>query len=277
MDIITNESESNQKVEYLRFEDLTNFEKNTDFNKLAELIISTLSNLNSNWMNHFNSIVELRRLRKFHQDKFPLVFHKIFNIFPEYLNSIRSNIAKGSMILVTEIFSFYEFDYVSDWIRCLLPVILLKSSSDKKFLREEAMKALANAGGNMFYFETIEVLIEESGNKSTIISDNASNTLVSLISIIDEVNLENVGDWNILFQKLCDLYNLKRETYVKKTHKFITSINEKLGDQLFLKLVNSCKNDNVRNNIEKIVTETKQSRKKSDLNGFRQFVKENKK
>ena len=223
-------NDPNQKVDYIKYEDLKEFPDSTDLNKISLFIISTLLNLNSNWLTQFNCFTDLRRIRKFHHDKFFPVFGKIYKVFPEYLNSIRSNIAKGSLLLVTEIFSFYDFELFSDLIKTLLPMVLLKSSSDKKFLKDEALAAWNNAGCNMFYNETIEVLLEETGNKSSIVSENSFNTLISLINNFDQTLLENIGDWDIIFKKIVDLYNLKREIYVKKTLKIISTLSQKLGE-----------------------------------------------
>jgi len=100
-----NEENSNVKVSYTDFSQLTNFNTNNEINSAINNIRMFLKDINSDWLCQFESINDLRRLNKFQPKLFLEIFHEISLEFVKLIISIRSNIAKLALILLKEFFS----------------------------------------------------------------------------------------------------------------------------------------------------------------------------
>ena len=95
-------------------ENLTPFEDDTDFIILMQKLKQIISNKNIDWTFHLVVINYLRRLLKYEKDIFNQLFFglKLYPKLIELINSIRSVLAKNTLMLVNEIFNdnFPEFD-----------------------------------------------------------------------------------------------------------------------------------------------------------------------
>ena len=243
---INNQSKQS-KVDYLKYEDLAPYEEKTNFLELFRNISNNiLETPEFKWEVHFNTINELRRLRKHSKE----LFHSIVRdyklckkIFPKYINSIRSNLSKITLMLVTELFSVFEYENLNKWVTFLIPEVLNKSVDNKIFIREEAMKCLDNLSGNMFYEESIICLLNGVKSSNSKVSQNAFDTLIKLIENYDQVNLENISEWKEIFKLISEIFLLKDDRHVKKSEKILITIKEKLTDEIFEKVLkNASKN-----------------------------------
>jgi hypothetical protein len=231
------------------------------------------------WMSKFDLINELRRLRKYHKDLFFTILnnyniHK--HILPELINSLRVNLAKVTLIFVYEIFNFYEEEHVNKWISYLIPIVIKKSVLDPN-LKEISRYALQSLSENMFYEETILALLEEILNSNAKISVMSCFTLIRLINNYDIIVLENLQNWEEIFTIILEnlrTYEEKRHQY-KNLLKILNTIQNKLGKQIFLQVIQTNLNNfllNLLNNyfpFEKFTREFS-SRSKTICLGFYQ-------
>lgn len=194
-----------------------------------------------NWISKFELIYELRRLRKYKKDLFFTIFnnynlHK--HIIPELINSLRVNLAKVSLLLVNEIFNFYEDEHVYKWINKLIPIVLEKSILDPN-LKQIAQLALLNLSENMFYEETIFALLKGIINSNTKISEMSCNILIKLINNYSNSVLENLHDWEAIFKFIIE--NLLSNDEIQHQHKnlilILFNIQKKLSREIFLNVI----------------------------------------
>lgn len=242
------------KVDYVSYDNLLPYEKKPDLELYRKINTEIMEVEENDWKVNFNLLNELRRLRKFEKDMFISVFNNVkvhSKVIPSFINSLRSNLAKLALILVSEIFSCYECETVNEWMSSLIPEVLQKSVMDLKgFLKEEANKALHNFSENMLYEESIVALLKGVKHVNTKISENAFDTLIKLIHNYDHVALEHISCWKVIIVNIIDIFNMKKDPYVKRPAKIIFAFEEKLGMEKFDKILH----DNLKeNNLQVIV------------------------
>ena len=101
------------KVENIPKEELSAFEEGTDFILLMQKLKQIILNKDMDWTFHLAVINYLRRLLKFEIDIFNQFLYglKLYPKIIELINSIRSILAKNTLILVNEIFGEYIPEY----------------------------------------------------------------------------------------------------------------------------------------------------------------------
>jgi len=212
-------------------ERLTNFPQNENFLKLMQET-STMVIESKNQNEKIYCLTQLRRMFKFHSDLFKVTFS---NILPHFITNLvltdESEVVYNSLILVSEIFSIYEFDGINEWMRSLIESVLSLSSSNDGNIRDLSLIALNNASNNMFYEETLEALFESLNNKNEIIADVSLNTLRDFINFNDLNLIIHVYDWQKPFETLLNLKfaNTKFSNY--KFREIINSLLKKLGEE----------------------------------------------
>jgi hypothetical protein len=229
-------------VHYIEYDNLKDYDE--DFNLLAHVrtIGDDLKDNTLDWMVHFNCISELRRLRKHAFNLFTNIFEakKIYKLLPQYLESVRSSISKYSLILVSEIFSCFDFEYINKWVKHLLPVVIRLSVSNIKFIKEQAEFCINNAANNMFYEETFICLLDGVKNHNVKISLICFDALINFINRLDEVNLEYMIDWKSVFISIIKLSEIKRDPFGKRPYQILTPLKEKFGAIKFQEILYNC-------------------------------------
>ena len=127
------------------------------------------------WTFHLAVINYLRRLLKFEIDIFNQFLYglKLYPKIIELINSIRSILAKNTLILVNEIFGEYIPEYdekknkapVITLIKEIIPTLILKANCNQSFIRTEANSCLESLINNMKYGDTLIFLIHKYSHK----------------------------------------------------------------------------------------------------------------
>lgn len=183
-------------------------------------VLSVLRDYNGIWTEHFDCLNYLRVLQKFYCFEFIQVFSVLVHDFHLFINSIRSNISKISLMLIEEIyFDFEKYldiqpDTLIEWTKILLPNIFLRISAEKKFIKLQALKILKNLQKVGLYDLNL-LILKECKSKSSVISDEAFKLLELRLKEQDFFipNEEYFKDFMII---LFELNELKREIYTKK-------------------------------------------------------------
>lgn len=264
----TSSSSVSSKVEYTSYDNLPPYAEEENFLEVMRTVSTLIVQIEEkDWKDQFNLLNELRRMLKYQKELFFNIFnnYKIHQkILPKFINSLRSNLAKVALTLVSEIFNTYETESVNEWIDSLLPEVLLKSAIDlKAFIKEEAVKCLKNFSENMFYPESIISLLKGIKNANTKISENAFETLIKLIQNYEIVSMKNLENWKDIFTGMIEIYKMKRDPYIKRPLKIIKALQNKLGedfvDQLF--------KDNLREKDLQIILQIKKTTSSSGSEG----------
>jgi hypothetical protein len=294
------ENNLEKKVDYLEFDDLENFESEKHYLSSLSNIGEYLKDDKSDWFNQFEALNDLRKLNKFFPRSFLEAFLDISKDFSKFLLSIRSNIAKLSLIVLKEFYGSsiyftknpeilkdYKIQNTTNIVISLfdahLPHVLTQSSSMKGFLKEEAIQILDNIANvsNSVYF--LKKIILQINNKNNLYSENAFNCAVNLL--LNVFSSDGNGEFspsaspeknsNKIYNKIkeileciLNLYNLKKDLFTKKATKLYSALKDTIThDQL--ENSKSHLDNNSRTNLAKMENDhNKTSRTATNFNEF---------
>ena len=238
--------ETEQNIDYISPENLVNL---TDAQLSQTNISLNLSNMveNPKWHLTFDSLVFFRCINKQNPSLLKTILSELIKYLPKLSNSIRSGISKEAIILVGEILSNYinentDNDFV--FIKQLLYILFQSATSNKKFIKEASIELIENGllKNNKYYnLDIINIIIDLMKDKKSTVCDVCYNAYDNLIKNIDIKNQDiNIITWNCFFDKINELYNAKKEIYIKKCVKileyFENNLNKDKFDELLLKL-----------------------------------------
>jgi len=272
--------ETDQNIDYISSENLVIL---TD-SQLSQTNISlNLSNMveNPKWHLTFDSLVFFRCINKQNPSLLKTLLSELIKYLPKLSNSIRSGISKEAIILVGEILSNYinentDNDFV--FIKQLLYILFQSATSNKKFIKEASIELIENGflKNNKYYnLDIINIIIDLMKDKKSTVCDVCYNAYDNLIKNIDIKNQDiNINTWNCFFDKINELYNAKKEIYIKKCVKILEYFENTLSkdkfDELLLKL-------NRGDDIKKYENWIKLgSKKNSTQMSFKDFMKSKK-
>jgi len=258
---------TNLKFEFVTFESLENYDPNQNYLKLMrEISTGVIESRDTKEQIYF--IRELRRMRKYQTDLFEAVFG---NILPYFLENLMKNskieICYNSLILVTEIFSFFKLGSINTWIEELLPITVKFSTSKFGIIQKQSLIALYNLANNMVFDSTVTVLHEIIYENEELESENALETLLLFIKSNEETYLLNILDWSypceILFEMLqnCDdklferaniILNSLKSKYNSEFSSFLSFCTEEQRN-LFEKSMNAYHFTEKNNELEDLV------------------------
>ena len=238
--------ETEQNIDYISPENLVNL---TDAQLSQTNISLNLSNMveNPKWHLTFDSLVFFRCINKQNPSLLKTILSELIKYLPKLSNSIRSGISKEAIILVGEILSNYinentDNDFV--FIKQLLYILFQSATSNKKFIKEASIELIENGflKNNKYYnLDIINIIIDLMKDKKSTVCDVCYNAYDNLIKNIDIKNQDiNINTWNCFFDKINELYNAKKEIYIKKCVKILEYFENTLSkdkfDELLLKL-----------------------------------------
>ena len=272
--------ETEQNIDYISPENLVNL---TDAQLSQTNISLNLSNMveNPKWHLTFDSLVFFRCINKQNPSLLKTILSELIKYLPKLSNSIRSGISKEAIILVGEILSNYinentDNDFV--FIKQLLYILFQSATSNKKFIKEASIELIKNGllKNNKYYnLDIINIIIDLMKDKKSTVCDVCYNAYDNLIKNIYIKNQDiNINSWNCFFDKINELYNAKKEIYIKKCVKileyFENNLNKDKFDELLLKL-------NRGDDIKKYENWLKLgSKKNSSQMSFKDFMKSKK-
>jgi hypothetical protein len=158
----------------------------TTFSSLPEPskdIKTTVESLFSNdWSLNFEAITELRSFLKFKWEEFSNYFTYLRPRIMQLAFSIRSTLAKNSLMFLSELFSCSRPGMVPTDI---LDLLLSKSASEKSFLKSEILTAIQNICENFTGFEVFLIVLSHCSSKSLGICKVALGFLEKLVGRMD--------------------------------------------------------------------------------------------
>ncbi len=231
-------------------ENLPPFEDNTDYIILIQKLKKIINNKNEDWTLHLAVVNYLRRLLKHEKDIFNQLFYglKIYNKIIELINSIRSVLAKNTLMLVNEIFNenIPEYDDkknktpVISFIKTITPTLIMKANCNQSFIKSEANLCLESLINNMKYGDTLISLIQSMSMKKIQDIELSFKLANKLCENLTKEYLEEFPLFNDLMKSLGNIYELKKDIYVKKIIILIKKIKEKLTENDFNLKLEKC-------------------------------------
>ena len=276
------------KMENMPKEDLSAFEEGTDFIFLMQKLKQIILNKETDWTFHLAVINYLRRLLKFEIDIFNQFLYgcKLYPKIIELINSIRSILAKNALILVNEMFSEMVPEYdekknkapVITFIKDIIPTLIMKANGNQSFIRTEAKTCLESLINNMKYGDTLVFLIQAMNSKKNQDIDLAYNLAVKLCNNLTKEYLEEFPLFNDLMKVCANIYELKKDIYVKKIIALIKLIKDKITENDFNIKLEKCQKKE-RDIIKKALDpniNNKPKMKNSTSSEFQNFLKKSK-
>ena len=244
--------ETEQNIDYISPENLVNL---TDAQLSQTNISLNLSNMveNPKWHLTFDSLVFFRCINKQNPSLLKTILSELIKYLPKLSNSIRSGISKEAIILVGEILS----NYINE-----------NTDNDFVFIKQLLYILFQSA-------TIINIIIDLMKDKKSTVCDVCYNAYDNLIKNIYIKNQDiNINSWNCFFDKINELYNAKKEIYIKKCVKILEYFENNLSkdkfDELLLKL-------NRGDDIKKYENWIKLgSKKNSTQMSFKDFMKSKK-
>lgn len=261
---ISAESNSSPKIEYEIFDDLKEIDINTNLNNIYSDIEQE-----QDWVIQFQAINLLRQLNKFDFKTFALIFSKVIFYVKKLSASLRSNISKITLMLLTEIVNYNpeHKNEINNWLPTMIASAAAQSSSNKHFIKEEVIKFYSAISDNIFTYTCLALLLTEIKSKVLPASENSFNSAMKLIENWEWENFYSLKEWNNIFLAIINLYNLKREPYNKRSVKIYSLILDKLGKDSLDKKIKSCGNDGNLRMLDQIENDIA-NLTKSKSNGF---------
>jgi hypothetical protein len=241
--------QTNLKFNFVTFESLPNYDPDQNYLKLMrEISTGIIESIDT--YEQINFIIELRRMRKYHTDLFDAVFS---NLLPYFIENLMKNskieVCYNSLILVTEIFSFFRGGPINTWIEELLPISIKFSTSKFVIIQKQSLIALYNLANNMVFDCTLTVLHEIILENEELESENALETLLLFIKSNEENYLLNIIDWSDACEILSEMLENCDEKLFDRANIILYSLKSKYNSE-FSVFLSFC-TDEQRNLFEK--------------------------
>ena len=231
-------------------ENLPPFEGDTDFITLMQKLKQTINNKDIDWTFHLAVINYLRCFLQYEKNLFnQLLFGlKIYPKIIGLINSIRSVLAKNTLMLVNEIFSenIPEFDEKKNktpiiiFIKAIIPTLIMKANCNQSFIKAEANLCLESLVNNMKYGDTLISLIQAMSMKKIQDIELAYKLATKLCDNLDKEYLGEFPLFNDLMKAIGSIYELKKDIYVKKIIVLLKKISEKITQNDFNSKLEKC-------------------------------------
>ena len=242
--------EESMKSPNIPKEQLEKFDTGTDFIFLIQNLKRIIQSKELDWTYHLAVVNYLRRLLKYEPNIFNQIFYglKIYPKIIELINSVRSVLAKNTLMLINEMFGDYipEYDDKNNknqiliFIKAVIPTLILKANCNQSFIKIEANSCLESLVKNMRYGDTLNGLIQVMKSKKNQEIELAFNLTIKLC---DNLTVEYLGENNLfneIIKSIVGIYELKKDIYVKKIIKVIEKIRDKLNISEFNSKLEKC-------------------------------------
>ena len=233
------------------------------------------------WQLTFDAMIFFRALNKQNPSLLKIILPDFIKFLPKLSNSIRSGISKEAIILVGEILSNYINENTNndfEIIAKLINILFQSTTSNKKFIKEASTELIENGfiKNNKYYnLDIICIIIDLMKDKKSSVCEICYNTYENMIKIIDIKNKDiNDNTWNIFFDKINELYNAKKEIYIKKCVKILEYFQNTLGKNNFNDLLIKLNRENDIKKYENWIVLG--SKKNSSQMSFKDFMKSKK-
>lgn len=233
------------------------------------------------WQLTFDAMIFFRALNKQNPSLLKIILPDFIKFLPKLSNSIRSGISKEAIILVGEILSNYINENTNndfEIIAKLINILFQSATSNKKFIKEASTELIETGfiKNNKYYnLDIICIIIDLMKDKKSSVCEICYNTYENMIKIIEIKNKDiNDNTWNIFFDKINELYNAKKEIYIKKCVKILEYFQNTLGKNNFNDLLIKLNRENDIKKYENWIVLG--SKKNSSQMSFKDFMKSKK-
>ncbi len=297
---MTTENSKKQKVpEFIIPEEMKNIKLSHDSFKPLEPEIDIISmmqkfkdmlnNKDSDWTLQISVINYLRRIFKFDKQVFNQFFYgaKFYQKIIEFIDSVRSSLAKNALVLLNEIFSEQiskeekgNSNSLITLIKATIPHLISKINSNKSFIKIESNMCLESLVKNMKFFDVLLTFFQLMNTKKA--KD------VELLVELSKKMIKNLGkdffvqnsQFNELIKLVISFYESQKDSNVRQSKNILNSFIEVMTKEEFDKKMEKFpkkEKENIKVILETKVAQPKKKISSTSSTHFRKDINERKK
>ena len=273
----------------LPHESLKPLEPEIDIVSMMQKFKDILSNKDSDWTFQISVINYLRRIFKFDKQVFNQFFYgaKFYQKIIEFIDSVRSSLAKNALVLLNEIFSEQingeeksNSNSLITLIKSTIPHLISKINSNKSFIKAESNMCLESLVKNMKFFDVLLTLLQLMNTKKAKDAELLVELSKKMIKNLGKDFFVQNAQFNELIKHVVSFYESHKDSNVKQSKDILNCFIEILTKEEFDKKMEKCTKKEKEN--VKIILETKIAQPKKKISStssmhFRKDINERKK
>jgi hypothetical protein len=273
----------------LPHESLKPLEPEIDIVSMMQKFKDILSNKDSDWTFQISVINYLRRIFKFDKQVFNQFFYgaKFYQKIIEFIDSVRSSLAKNALVLLNEIFSEQinqeeksNSNSLITLIKSTIPHLISKINSNKSFIKAESNMCLESLVKNMKFFDVLLTLLQLMNTKKAKDAELLVELSKKMIKNLGKDFFVQNAQFNELIKHVVSFYESHKDSNVKQSKDILNCFIEIMTKEEFDKKMEKCTKKEKEN--VKIILETKIAQPKKKISStssmhFRKDINERKK
>ena len=273
----------------LSHESLKPLEPEIDIVSMMQKFKDILSNKDSDWTFQIAVINYLRRIFKFDKQVFNQFFYgaKFNQKIIEFIDSVRSSLAKNALVLLNEIFSEQingeeksNSNSLITLIKSTIPHLISKINSNKSFIKAESNMCLESIVKNMKFFDVLLTFLQLMNTKKTKDTELLVELSKKMIKNFGKEFFVQNSQFNELIKHIVSFYESHKDSNVKQSKDILNCFIEVMTKEEFDKKMEKCTKKEKEN--VKIILETKIAQPKKKTSSissmhFRKDINERKK
>lgn len=273
----------------LSHESLKPLEPEIDIVSMMQKFKDILNNKDTDWTFQIAVINYLRRIFKFDKQVFNQFFYgaKFYQKIIEFIDSVRSSLAKNALVLLNEIFSEQiakeeknNSNSLITLIKATIPHLVSKINSNKSFIKTESNMCLESLVKNMKFFDVLLTFFQLMNTKKAKDSELLVDLSKKMIKNLGKEFFVQNSQFNELIKHLVSFYEIKKDSNVKQAKDILSCFIEVMTKEEFDKKMEKCTKKEKEN--VKIILETKIVQPKKKISSissmhFRKDINERKK
>lgn len=273
----------------LPHESLKPLEPEIDIVSMMQKFKDILSNKDSDWTYQISVINYLRRIFKFDKQVFNQFFYgaKFYQKIIEFIDSVRSSLAKNALVLLNEIFSEQingeeksNSNSLITLIKSTIPHLISKINSNKSFIKAESNMCLESLVKNMKFFDVLLTLLQLMNTKKAKDAELLVELSKKMIKNLGKDFFVQNAQFNELIKHVVSFYESHKDSNVKQSKDILNCFIEIMTKEEFDKKMEKCTKKEKEN--VKIILETKIAQPKKKISStssmhFRKDINERKK
>lgn len=271
-------------------ESLKPIEPETEYVSMMQKFKEILNNKDSDWTHQIAIINYLRRILKFEKKIFFQFFYgiKIYPKIIEFIDSVRSSLAKNALILLNELFSEpmppkedkANYNSLIAVIKTTIPHLISKVSSNKSFIKNDSNICLESLIQNMKIPETLLTFIQLMNSKKNKEGDLCVDLSIKMIKNLGKEFFVQNAQFTEFMKPIISLYEAQKNANAKKCQNILNCFVEVMGKDEFDKKIEKCgkkEKENIKAIMEAKIIEAKRKTTNCSSLHFRKDIKERKK
>ena len=248
----------------LPHESLKPLEPEIDIVSMMQKFKDILSNKDSDWTFQISVINYLRRIFKFDKQVFNQFFYgaKFYQKIIEFIDSVRSSLAKNALVLLNEIFSEQingeeksNSNSLITLIKSTIPHLISKINSNKSFIKAESNMCLESLVKNMKFFDVLLTLLQLMNTKKAKDAELLVELSKKMIKNLGKDFFVQNAQFNELIKHVVSFYESPKYSNVKQSKDILNCFIEIMTKEEFDKKMEKCTKKEKEN--VKIILEAK--------------------